>query len=787
VQVRVSPEVNGLIDEAVTISQRHAKYYVGVEHLLEALVSNAALLPQAFEQSGHIQTLHNVMKLTQANQWQGTSPTAGHETFYTPRCGAVISEAGRLASKLGSELAVAGHLLLAVLADAHGLPSRVMDHHGLDRQRMLVDLRNTLVVQTRQGGIASSSIKSETASQPKAAVQTASATKTQPETAPEPKPKAEEFTRDLTAMAREGKLGKATGRDKECLEMLEILARQNKSNIILVGEAGTGKTKLLEDLAWRCAHGKLEGIVKQSRILELNLSALMSGTQYRGGFEEKVLALLDELKRDDDTILFIDEIHLIMGTGSTDGDGMDLANLLKPALARGEIKCIGATTLKEYRKFIAKDPAIERRFQMLRVEPLSPEATEKVLQRLLPDLEKHHRVKVSSEALRAVITLTERYLPNRHFPDKAIDMLDQACARMRIGAMIGRSDSGKGDSPGMVTPHTVRKVISQAAGVPIEEITRQERENLSGLADRLKEKIIGQDEAVDMAVKAVKKSRAGLADPNRPDGVMLFLGPTGVGKTQLAKELAKEVFGSEDHLITFDMSEYSEAHSVSKLIGAPPGYVGSDEEGLLTGAVQDKPFSILLFDEIEKAHAQIFDLFLPILDEGRLKASDGRLIDFKNCIIIFTSNVGADVIAESGAETNSAEVLDALREHFRPEFINRIDEIVPFSPLLFEDLRSILRIMVNDIRSRLLPKRMGIRMYQRAYEFLAQEGYHPEFGARELRRTVERHIAQPISEKILEGKFEAGDMVEILMDNGVITYRKGKPSSRSKIPEGAAV
>ena len=786
-QVRVSPEVNGLIDEAATISQRCGKYYVGVEHLLEVLLINANLLPQAFEQSVHIKTLHKVLKLTHVGEWQGVPPTAGQEIFYTPRCGSAIHEAGRLSSKLGNELATAGHLLLAVLADAHALPSRVMDQHGLDRNRILVDLRNTLVVRSQKDKNNTPVSTPKETPEPQPASQAATATHTRSESSSEPKSKAEEFTRDLTQLAREGKLGSATGREKEGMEMLEILARQKKSNIILLGEAGTGKTKLIEDLAWRCAHGKLGGIIKQSRILELNLSALMSGTQYRGGFEEKVMTLLDELKRQDDTILFIDEIHLIMGAGSTDGDGMDLANLLKPALARGEIKCIGATTLKEYRKFIAKDPAIERRFQMLRVEPLSPKATKKVLKTLAPDLEKHHGVKVSREAIHAVIALTERYLPNRHFPDKAIDMLDQACARKRIGAMMGRTDHAQDESPDIVTPHTVRKVISQAAGVPIEEITRQERENLSGLADRLKEKIIGQDEAVDMAVKAVKKSRAGLADPNRPDGVMLFLGPTGVGKTQLAKELAKEVFGSEDHLITFDMSEYSEAHSVSKLIGAPPGYVGSDEEGLLTGAVQDKPFSILLFDEIEKAHSQIFDLFLPILDEGRLKSSDGRNIDFKNCIIIFTSNVGADVIAESGSDTDSAEVLDALREHFRPEFINRIDEIVPFSPLLFEDLRSILRLMVNDIRLRLQPKRMGIRMFQRAYEFLAQEGYQQAFGARELRRTVERHIAQPISEKILEGEFKDGDMVEILMENGVLIYRKGKPSSRSVIREGAAV
>ncbi len=508
----------------------------------------------------------------------------------------------------------------------------------------------------------------------------------------------------------------------------------------------------------------------------------MSGTQYRGSFEEKVFALLEELHRSHDTILFIDEVHLMMGAGATDNGSMDLANLLKPALGRGELRCIGATTLKEYRRFIAKDAAIERRFQMIRLEALSPVATMEVLRAIRPSLEEHHRVRIRSTALDAAVRLTERYLPNRCLPDKAIDAIDQACARLRIGALMhGRAD-GRVLNPVRltVTPHSVRQVVGQLAAVPIEEITQEERLRLSDLDSRLSRKIIGQDEAIAKLVAVIKKSRAGLADPKRPDATLLFLGPTGVGKSQLAKELAHNLFGSEDHLITFDMSEYSEPHSVSRLIGAPPGYEGHDREGLLTAAVQNTPFSILLFDEIEKAHPRIFDLLLPVLDEGRLKDADGRMVSFRNCIIIFTSNIGAETLFRSGEGRDGPQVVDELRKHFRPEFINRIDEIVPFYPLLFEDVRAILKCMVDGLRLRLHEKRLGIRMYQRAYEFLAEEGYSKEFGARELRRAVERHVANPISELILEGGFEPGDMIDVLMEDGVLCYRKGKPSSKRR-------
>ena len=694
------------------------------------------------------------------------------DSFYTPRCAAITHEAAHLAARLRSGAAAAGHVLLAILADAHAAPSRALDRMGNRRGELITALRDALVgtvSKSKPGGSAASVEGTESISENSSDLSDKRA------------PSIQEFTRDLTELARAGTIEPATGRDKEVMELVEVLARKGKHNVMLVGEAGTGKTKIVEHLACQLAKGAFDGIVEQTRILELNLAAMMSGTQHRGSFEEKVFALLEELHRSHDTILFIDEVHLMMGAGATDGDSLDLANLLKPALGRGELRCIGATTLKEYRRFIAADPAMERRFQLMRLEALTPAATMQVLRAMRPSLEAHHRTRIGSMALDAAVRLSERYLPNRCLPDKAIDVVDQACARLRIASLM-EEKSGATTSPDKltVTPHHVRQVVSQLAAIPIEEITQEERLRLADLDERLSRRIIGQDEAIQKLVSSVKKSRAGLADPNRPDATLLFLGPTGVGKSQLAKELAHNLFGSPKHLITFDMSEYTEPHSVSRLIGAPPGYVGHDREGLLTGAIQDTPFSILLFDEIEKAHPRVFDLLLPMLDEGRLKDADGRLVSFRNCIIIFTSNIGAETLRRSGDNDEGAQLVDELRKHFRPEFINRIDEIVPFYPLLFEDVRAILKTMVDGLRSRMREKGLGIRMYQRAYEFLAVEGYSEEFGARELRRAVERHVANPISELLLDGRFEEGDMIDVLMEESVLSFRKGKPSSRER-------
>jgi ATP-dependent Clp protease ATP-binding subunit ClpC len=756
-----------LIDQAEKICLRRGGEYVGVEHLFEALVCDGAQLPAALQaQAGFF---HSAAERVYRDGWGGRMPETSGEIFYTPRCAAIIHESARLAKRLRSRDTQASHVLLALLADAHAAPCRALDAIGCDRGALIETLHECLAAPKNESVLPSATPPRRSA----AAAVSAEEPKEREGAEAGPAVDIRSFTRDLTALAREGRIEAATGRGKELMQLVEILVRKGKHNAILVGEAGTGKTKIVEGLACRMVSGALREVLPQTRILELNIAAMISGTEYRGKFEAKVFALLEELHRSHDTILFIDEIHLMMGSGATEGGGMDLANLLKPALGRGELRCVGATTLKEYRQCIAKDPAMERRFQTVRVEPLSPEATLEVIEALRPSLEAHHGVRITQGALESAVQLTERYLPNRQLPDKAIDVLDQACARERINAAVHRRDVlAAADEAITVTPHTIRKVVSLVSAVPIEDITRDERQRLTDLEARLAHKVVGQDDAVAKVAAAVKRARTGLADPMRPDAVMLFLGPTGVGKTELAKQLAKQVFGSPSHLIRFDMSEFSEPHSVAKLIGAPPGYVGYGEEGRLTGAIKDAPFSVLLFDEIEKAHPRVFDLFLPILDEGRLKDADGRLVDFRHCMIIFTSNVGADVISRAGA--GEREVIGALQRHFRPEFINRIDEIIPFHPLLFEDVRAILKGMIDSVRLRLKDQEIRVRMYQHAYEFLAQEGYSAEFGARELRRAVERHVVNPLSERLLAGEFAQGDIIEVLIENGALVYRKGE-------------
>ncbi len=765
-QVSVSTELSSILDDAAALGARRGQPYVGVEHLFEITAGQTSLLPRSFVER-HFRTLNIVIRELQREAWGGVLPPTGQDVFYTPRCANVLHEAARFARVFKQSEPRATHLMLALLADNLGAPARVLDRLELDRGALLRELRGA--IQAEQG------------------------TKRESDGVPDQKPEAEDtpdplsrLTRDLTAAAKAGRLEPVIGRGDEIRQIMEALSRKSKNNVMLVGEAGVGKTRVVEGMALAGVNGDGGEMLGRYRFLELNLSALMAGTQYRGAFEEKVQELIDTLKHARNTVLFVDEAHLIMGAGAVNEGGGDLANLLKPALARGEIRCIGATTLDEYRKFIERDPALERRFQMVRVEALSPSATWEVLNRIRPSFEKHHGVSVSRRALHAAITLTQRYMPNRCLPDKAIDVVDQACAHYRLYSVAARNrpEMFEGGSdrkdPGKVTPHDIRKVVSQLTAIPLEEITAEERRRLEDLDGRFKERIIGQDEAVNRVVSAVKKVRAGLSDPNRPDAVMLFLGPTGVGKTQLAKVLADLVFGSENHLITFDMGEYGEPHMVARLIGAPPGYAGHDEEGRLTGAVRAKPFSVLLFDEIEKAHPKVFDALLTLLDEGRLKDSLGRTVSFRNCMILFTSNIGADLFGRGERSgTDPSVLIEALHQHFRPEFINRIDEIIPFYPLLFEDIRSILVGLVNELTSRLRGRRIGLHVYQGALEHLAEKGYSQAFGARELRRTVERLVVNPISALMVEGRFEAGDTIEVLMEGEELHIRARKTDKAS--------
>jgi ATP-dependent Clp protease ATP-binding subunit ClpC len=788
--VRVSPELNAVLDAATALSVRRNHYWVGVEHIFETLATQN-FLPKPIAQK-YQQALTTTLTLVQQNVWQGVTPSTG-QVFYTPRSTTAISSAPRIAEKLRSTGLHSGHLLLAILSDPDSSPVMCMKEAGLPQEELVADLRRALVgrgspapaaqaaaAATPQPGVAPLPQAQPEAAQAAAKVQEA-------EGQPEPGQDSgglEELTTDLTDAARRKQIDPAIGRDTEMMQIIETLSRKTKNNVILTGEAGVGKTKIAEGLAVAIATGQFGDMLANKRILQLNVGTLMAGTQYRGALEERLNRLLEDAKRDEDCVVFIDEIHLIMGAGSVDEGSIDVANLLKPALARGELRCIGATTISEYRKFIEKDPAIERRFQLVRVEPLSDAATFDLLKKLRQQLSKHHGVYIGSHILHSIITMTNRYMVNRHQPDKAIDVLDQACARFRLKIVAARqgldhSRTGlpsEGQRPEL-TLHEVRKVIGQLTGISIEELTATERLQLENLDRVLAKRIIGQDEAVRKVTSVVKKSRAGLADPNRPDAVLLFVGPTGVGKTQLAKELARVLFGSTNHLITFDMSEYIEEHSVSKLLGAPPGYVGSEEEGQLIAAVKSSPFSIMLFDEMEKAHPRIMDAFLPVFDEGRLKDPRGRIVSFRNTIIVLTSNMGAELLMDGSFEERSEELLEQLRQYLRPELVNRIDEVVPFYPLVFEDVRSILRLELQALNARLVEQGMSLRVYQQAYRHLAEQGYSREYGAREIRRTVERLVTEPISERVVSGAFSKGDTVEVLMEEGSLVYRKAQPKS----------
>ncbi len=641
--------------------------------------------------------------------------------------------------------------------------------------------------------------------------------KAKAEMAEEERSNLERFTRDLTALARDGKLDPVVGRDAEITQIMEVLTRRQKNNPVLVGEAGVGKTAIAEGLAQRIAEGSVPPALAGKKILSLDMGALVAGTRYRGDFEERIKGVLDEARAAGDVILFIDEIHNLVGAGRAEGS-MDAANLLKPALARGDFQVIGATTPDEYRQYIEKDSALERRFQMVWVSEPDPETTLRILEGLRPRYEKHHGVRFTDEALEAAVRLTGRYVQARHQPDKAIDALDQAGSRVRIRsaepnalsgelaelksrlaeaeeaedaareaelrkqiAELEKGRAGKQDSL-VVDAEDIAEVVSGWTGIPMSRLVAEEKQRLLEIENVLHGRVIAQDEAVKKVSEAIRRSRAGVSDPRRPMGSFLFLGPTGVGKTELARALAEFLFGDEDAMVRLDMSEFKEEHSVSKLIGSPPGYVGYEEGGKLTEAVRRRPYTILLLDEVEKAHPRVFDLFLQVLDDGRLTDAHGRTVSFRNAVIIMTSNIGSFYLQEAlkrGSEEAFAEaekrVLDEVSKSFRPEFLNRIDEIVVFRPLRKDEIKSIVDLMIRKLNSRLEEQGIAVELSEEARDWLAERGYEPSLGARPLRRLIQREIENRLSEMILREELKEGDAVLVEVEEGRLVL-KGNPT-----------
>lgn len=569
----------------------------------------------------------------------------------------------------------------------------------------------------------------------------------------------DKYGRDLTRLAQEGRLDPVLCRDAELDRMIEILCRRQKNNPCLLGEPGVGKSALAEALAQRIAAGQITPALRGKRVLALDMASMVAGTKYRGDFEERFKNLLEELYRDRSTILFIDEIHIIAGAGAAEG-AIDAASILKPMLARGEIQLIGATTPEEYRKTIQKDSALERRFGRVMVEEPTPAAAETILAGLMPRYERYHGVSIPPEAIHAAVELSVRYLPGRYLPDKAIDLLDEAAAARRIADASGNRRA--------LTPADIARVVSKASGVPAERVGEAERERLANLEQRLAAEVIGQPQAVAAVASAIRRSRTGLRESGRPIGAMLFLGPTGVGKTQLARTLAKCWFGSEKALLRFDMSEYMERHTVARLLGAPPGYVGHDEGGQLTEAVRRRPYSVVLFDEVEKANPEIFDVLLQVLDDGRLTDGQGRTVDFKNTILIMTSNLGSQFLVneDMDADAKKKAVMDAVHMNFKPEFLNRLDDIVMFHPLTREELGGIVDIQVAGVSQRLTDRRITLDVTDSAREWLANTGYDPAYGARPLRRLVQTEVGDQLARMLLAGKVHDGDTVLVDQTGG---------------------
>ncbi|MCH8234785.1 MAG: ATP-dependent Clp protease ATP-binding subunit [Chloroflexi bacterium] len=797
-------------------AQRFNHNYIGTEHILLGLVRETEGSAAKVLSSLNVE-LTKVRSAVEFIIGRGERPSSS-EIGLTPRAKKVIELAVDEARRLNHHYIGTNHLLIGLMREGEGVAAGVLESLGVSLDKVRAETARTPEQSAQQGG------------QPQPSTRT---------------PTLDELGVDLTAWAREGKLDPVVGREEEVQRVVQILSRRTKNNPVLIGEPGVGKTAIVEKLAQMVESGDVPPTLTGKRVVTLDMASLVAGTKYRGEFEERLKKVINELRQAGNCVLFIDEMHTMVGAGAAEG-AVDAANILKPALARGEVQAIGATTLDDYRKYVERDPALERRFQPVMVDPPDVDDTIDILRGIKGKYEEHHGLAITDEAIRAAASLALRYIPDRHMPDKAIDLIDEAASRVRIKNSVQpkelkkaskeleavRSDKNEAisnqqyeraaelrdsemklstqvetlksawdaDKPEAreVTEEDIAEVVSMWTHIPVTRLGIEETERLIHMEEALKEQVIGQEEAISLVAKAVRRARAGIKDPSRPIGAFMFLGPTGVGKTHLVKQLAKFMFGSEDAMVRLDMSEFMERHTVARLVGAPPGYIGFDEGGQLTEAVRRKSYSVILLDEIEKAHQDVYNILLQIFDDGHLTDSKGRKVDFRNTVVIMTSNLGSDLIRrdtslgfgrvsefdESKSEERhkrmSDKVMDEVKRFFRPEFLNRLDGTVVFHSLTKQHTVEIVGLMLETVRAQLLEKGMVLQVTDAAQEWLAEKGYDPTFGARPLRRLIQDKIEDRLSDDLLAGLFKAGDVVELdIAKDGEVTITTPKSDGKS--------
>ncbi|NPV74167.1 MAG: ATP-dependent Clp protease ATP-binding subunit [Pelotomaculum sp.] len=781
--------------------------YVGTEHLLLGLIREGeGVAARALASLGVDADKVRAAVAQMVEPAKGQPPV---ELVLTPRAKRVLELSVDEARRMGHNYVGTEHLLLGLIREGEGVAAQILNAFGADYRKVRTIVAQLHGGQAQPAGQAPGKFKGG---------QT---------------PTLDQFGRDLTALAREDKLDPVVGREKEIERVIQVLSRRTKNNPVLIGEPGVGKTAIAEGLAQRIVAGNVPEILANKRVVTLDMGSLVAGTKYRGEFEERLKKVIEEIRQAGNIIMFIDELHTLVGAGAAEG-AIDAANILKPALARGELQCIGATTLDEYRKHIEKDAALERRFQPITVVEPTVEETIQILRGLRDKYEAHHRVRITDAALEAAAKLSSRYITDRFLPDKAIDLVDEAGSRVRLQAFVPPPDlkelekklevlqkekeaavngqefekaaelrdqeqkvraeleslreswkQRQGGTELVVDEEDIAHIVSSWTGIPVKKLAEEESERLLKMEEVLHQRVVGQDEAIRAVSRAIRRARAGLKDPKRPIGSFIFLGPTGVGKTELARALAEVLFGSEDAMVRIDMSEYMEKFAVSRLVGAPPGYVGYEEGGQLTEAVRRRPYTVVLLDEIEKAHPDVFNILLQVMEDGRLTDAKGRTVDFRNTVIIMTSNVGIQTIKreatlgfrtgdqkEKGYEAMKSKVMEELRRTFRPEFLNRVDEIIVFHALTPEHIREIVDLMLKEVAARMKENEIEIEVTDAAKDLLAKEGFDEAYGARPLRRAVQRMVEDRLSEDFLKGVFKRGDRVQIDSDGSGLTILK---------------